>query len=71
MDTETVEEIKRHFNVIAEGLRTEIRIVAERLQGFREETAGEFRAVRGEMSELRGMLRLSFSDLDRRIRALE
>ena len=71
MDTEAVEEIKRHFNVVAEGLRTEIRIVAEGLQGFREETAGEFRAVRGEMSEIRAMIRLSFGELDRRVRALE
>jgi len=29
MDRETVEEIKRHFGVVAEGLRTDIRAVAE------------------------------------------
>ena len=29
MDRETAEEIKRHFNVVAEGLRSEIRTVAE------------------------------------------
>ncbi len=71
MDNETVDEIKRHFNVVAEGLRAEIRLVAEGLQGFREEAAGEFRAVRGELSEMRAMVRLSFGDLDRRIRSLE
>jgi hypothetical protein len=71
MDSETVEEIKRHFNVVAEGLRSEIRIVGEGLQGFRDATAGEFRAVRGEMSEIRALLRLSFGELDRRIRTLE
>jgi hypothetical protein len=27
MDTETVEEVKRHFNVVAEGLRADIRVV--------------------------------------------
>ena len=29
MDSETVEEIKRHFGVVAEGLRSDIRAVAE------------------------------------------
>ena len=59
MDHQTVEEIKRHFNVVAEGLRTEIRVVAEGLEGFREETAGEFRGLRGELSEMRATVRLS------------
>ena len=31
MDHETAEEIKRHFNVVAEGLRSDIQIVAEGL----------------------------------------
>ena len=52
MDRETADEIKRHFNVVAEGLRSEIRTVAEGLQGFREEVSGEFRAVREEISEV-------------------
>ncbi len=29
MDHETAEDIKRHFNVVAEGLRSEIRTIAE------------------------------------------
>jgi hypothetical protein len=71
MDNETVEEIKRHFNIVAEGLRSDIRTVAEALQGLREETATEFRTVREELSELRAMFRLSFGDLDRRLQSLE
>ena len=31
MDHETAEEIKRHFNVVAEGLRSDIRLVIEGL----------------------------------------
>jgi hypothetical protein len=31
MDTETSEEVKGHFNVVAEGLRTDIRSLAEGL----------------------------------------
>src|SRR6266852_3973269 len=71
MDRETADEIKRHFNVVAEGLRSEIRAVAEGLEGFREEVSGEFRAVREEISEVKAMIRLSFGELDRRMRSLE
>jgi hypothetical protein len=31
MDQETADEIKRHFNVVAEGLRSDIRVLAEGL----------------------------------------
>lgn len=55
MDRETADEIKRHFNVVAEGLRSEIRTVAEGLQGFRDEVSAEFRAVREEMREVKAI----------------
>jgi hypothetical protein len=69
MDRETAEEIRRHFNVVGESLRTEIRAVAEGLEGLRETTTSEFRAVREEIADTRAMLRLSFADLERRIRS--
>ena len=69
MDRETAEEIRRHFDVVGESLRTEIRTVAEGLAGLRETTTAEFRAVRGEIADTRAMLRLSFADLERRIRS--
>jgi hypothetical protein len=69
MDRETAEEIRRHFNVVGESLRTEIRAVAEGLVGLRETTTAEFRAVREEIADTRAMLRLSFADLERRIRS--
>jgi CYTH domain-containing protein len=68
MDRETAEEINRHFNVVGEGLRAEIRTVAEGLQGLREVTTAEFKAVRDEIAETQAMIRLSFGELDRRIR---
>jgi hypothetical protein len=68
MDRETADEIRRHFDVVGESLRTEIRTVAEGLEGLRETTTAEFRAVRGEIADTRAMLRLSFADLQRRIR---
>ncbi len=61
--------VKRHFDVVGEGLRAEIRLLAEGLQGLREETTAEFKSVRDGISETRTMIRLSFADLDRRIRS--
>lgn len=37
MDTDTVEEIKRHFGIIAEGLRSDIRVIAEGQDLLREQ----------------------------------
>jgi predicted nuclease with TOPRIM domain len=71
MDRDTAEEIKRHFDVVAEGLRSEIRIVVDGLQGLHDEMTAEFKAVREEISETQAMIRLSFGQLDRRIRTLE
>ena len=63
MDRDTVDEIKRHFGVVAEELRQEIRLVAESVAAHREETAREFAAVgsefRQEMGELKALVRLS------------
>ena len=36
MDSETAEEFKRHFDIIAEGLRSEIRTVAESVAAMNE-----------------------------------
>jgi len=63
MDRETAEEIKRHFNVVAEGLRSEIRTVAE---GF-SATNGRLDRIESRMedgfSEIKAMIRLSFGEL--------
>lgn len=59
MDRDTAEEIKRHFDVVAEGLRSEIRIVADGLQGLHDEMTAEFKAVREEISETQAMIRLA------------
>ena len=48
MDRETVEEIKRHFGVVAEGLRADVRAVAEGQQALRETFARELQAFRQE-----------------------
>ena len=71
MDRETVEEIKRHFDVVAEGLRSDIRLVAEGIAGVDEKFTLEFKSVREEIGEVKSLLRASYADLDRRVQALE
>jgi hypothetical protein len=71
MAEDRADEIMRHFDVVAERLEGQIRLVAEghhlireELKAFRAEAAGEF-------SELRSMIKFSYAELDRRIRTLE
>jgi hypothetical protein len=61
--------VRRHFDVVGEELRGQIRLVAEGLQGLREVTTAEFKSVRDEIAETQSMIRLSFTELDRRIRS--
>lgn len=75
MDANAVEEIKRHFGVVAEGLRSGIRAVAEGQQALREELTGRIdgleHKLRTQFEEVKAMIRFSYAELDRRIRALE
>ena len=68
---EKFEELHRHFDVVAEDLRSDIRLVAEgvvqnreTIEAFKEENAREH-------EELRSVIRLSYSDLDRRLESQE
>jgi len=71
MDRESVDEIKRHFSVVAEDLRSEVRAVAEGQQGLKL-VLDEFRAdVAREFEDVRGLIRLSYGELDRRVQSLE
>ena len=67
MDPETIDEIKRHFGVVAEGPSADLRAVAEgvqtlggRLDDFRRETQAGF-------EEVKAMIRSSCAELNRRI----
>jgi hypothetical protein len=53
MTHDEAEDIKRHFNVIAEGLRSDIRLVAEGHAGLDRKIDG----VRQELHEFRGEAR--------------
>jgi threonine aldolase len=71
MDRETANDIKRHFDVVGEGLRSDIRIVAEGVVGLDEKFTREFERVREEIGEVKSLLRVSHDDLTRRVEALE
>jgi predicted phage gp36 major capsid-like protein len=75
MDRETVDEIKRHFGVIQEQVRSDVKGVAEGQQALRAEMQREFSAVRSELAhesqETRALIRLSYGELDRRVKSLE
>lgn len=70
-----IRDVKRHSNVVAESLRGEIRIVAEGVAGLDEKFTREFVKVREEIREqigdVKGLLRASYGDRDRRVQALE
>ena len=75
MDRDTVEEIKRHFGVVAEDLRSEVRAVAEGQALLTERIDSRFgqletRVDRG-FQELQSMIRLSYTEIDRRFGDLE
>lgn len=70
------DEIRRHFDVTAESLRSEIRQVAEGLISFDErmerrfaEVAREFEGVSREFDEVKAMIKFSHAELARRLDA--
>ena len=71
MDAETVAEIKRHFSVVAEDVRSDVRAVAEGVSVLREELHREMGGVRTEIDEVKAMIQLSYTEIDRRMRTLE
>jgi hypothetical protein len=53
MNTEQMEEIKRHFGVVAEALRSDIRQIAEGHATIRHELQEHREEIRDEFKELR------------------
>ena len=62
-----IRDVKRHSDVIAESLRSEIRLVAEGVVGLDQKFTLEFMKVREEIGEVKGLLVASYRDLDRRL----
>jgi hypothetical protein len=71
MDRETVDEIKRHFGVVAEELRSDSRAVAEGQSEMRREMDALRADLAREFEETRALIRLSYGELDRRVTGLE
>lgn len=85
MNHDEAEDIKRHFGVIADGLRSEIRLVAEghsllnskvdsvhrEISEFRQESQDFQKQVQGEFRDVRALVRFSYAELDDRVKALE
>jgi hypothetical protein len=78
VDSEAVErlvgelvETRRHFDVVSEGLRGEIRQVADGVAGVTSGLQHLRSEVKEEFTELRSLIRLSYAELDRRVQTLE
>ena len=62
-----VREVKRQANVVAESLRSEIRLVDEGVAGLDEKFTQEFVNVRTEIGDVKALIRGGYADLDRRV----
>jgi hypothetical protein len=64
---EFADEIKRHFDVTAESLRSEIRQVAEGMISLDDKTGRGFAEVGREFDEVKAMIKFSHAELARRL----
>ena len=92
MDQEGVDAIKRHFDVVAEAVRSDVQAVAEgvslladqvrsletrfdgleqRFDGLEQRFDGLQHEVQAGFTETRALMRVSYAELDRRLRKLE
>jgi galactokinase len=65
------EQPRRHFDVVAESLRTDISKVAEGVLATNERLDRHAEEMRKEFVEVRSMIKFSYSELDRRVSHLE
>lgn len=69
------EETRRHFDVVAEGMRADVRLVAEGVASLAERVDRVEHNLRQEIRETRrdltALLTVSYTDLNRRVRRLE
>ena len=66
-----MEEIKRHFGVVAESLRSDIQQIAEGHEGIRRVLQTQRKELKDEFKDTKSLMRLSFSQLDHRVHTLE
>ena len=75
MEPSEVAEIKRHFNVVAEGLEKKLQLVAESVSLLDEKVDRRMTALEEKMDqgfdEVKAMIKFSYAELDRRVTSLE
>ena len=65
------EEAKRYFGVPAENLFAQMRVAAESAAAAKRENAARYERLLTDLSEIKAMIPISFTQLDGRIRSLE
>ena len=68
---EQLAETKRHVGVVVEGLRSEIRQVAEGVMNVDEKLERFRHDVDEQFTEVKTLVKVSYGDRDRRVRILE
>jgi uncharacterized protein YceH (UPF0502 family) len=71
MNAEQLEEITRHFSVVSEALRSDIRLIAESHATLCHELRESGGENQDEFKEMQALLQLSFPQLDQHIHTLE
>lgn len=71
MNAEHLEEITRHFSVVSEALRSDLRRMAECDATLRHESQETRVEISDELKDMQAFARLSFSQLKPHIRTLE
>lgn len=67
----SVLEMRRQFEIVAERIDSTVQTVAEGVAANQELVDRMRREMTGEFEETRSMIRLSYTELDRRLRSLE
>ena len=67
----TATETRRHFDIVAEGLRHDVQLAFEGVSANGERLDQLAVEMKQEFAEVRSMIRFSYSELDRRLRTLE
>ncbi|MFQ5544328.1 MAG: hypothetical protein ACE5FY_08275 [Nitrospiria bacterium] len=71
MNDEQMEELKRYFGVVAEGLENKIQLVAEGVANLNEKLARHIEENDEAHREILSAIKFSYAELDQRIRVLE
>lgn len=70
-----IHEAKRHTDVVAESLRSEIRLVSEGVAGLDEKFTQEFvnvrTNIRDQIGDVKALIRAGHANLDRRVTKIE